>query len=108
LVNFLLKKNNNSNLNKAEINEIVNLIFTFFHYGLDTQHVIEVRSFGKFSVKIIPAHRQAWNINKGRKLLNNKSQEFFKYIPEIKSVNFKPSITLKNLLNKKGKYKMKI
>jgi len=91
----------NQSYSKSKIEEIINYFIIFFQGALKKGYTLEIRGLGTFSVKTIPAREQAWNINNKKGLLNNNNCEQRKYFPECRSVRFKPSITLRELLNEK-------
>ena len=83
---------------KAEVERILNLFIKEFQLSLATDHVIEIRGIGTFSVKTIPAREQAWKLNKDRLLWENNHPEDRIKFSECISVRFKPSSTLRKII----------
>ncbi|MBR3357083.1 MAG: HU family DNA-binding protein [Solobacterium sp.] len=73
------------NLTKKESNEIIVLIFDLISQSLSEGDTVDIKKFGKFSVKERPA----------RLGINPKTLEKIQ-IPDRKVLVFKPSSTLKN------------
>jgi len=101
IVSYIYDNNKWSLTSKTDIERIINLFIDFFKNTLVFDFTIELRGLGIFSVKTIPAREQAWNINKNRILLNNSHKEPRIKFPESKSVRFKPSVTLRKIINEK-------
>jgi len=86
-------------INKSELLEIMRLFIIYFQQALRNGYDVDLRGMGIFSIKKIPAREQAWNVNKGRRLFNNKHKEARIKFPPTNSVRYKPSITLRKILN---------
>ena len=78
-------------LNHSQIRTIVDIIFDTIAESLVKHKPVELRDFGRFSVKIIKAKYNA---------RNPKTAEII-YVPEKKKVSFKMSKHLKQEINKK-------
>ena len=78
-------------LNRSHINDVINIFFDTITGSLINHKPVELRDFGRFSIKTIKAK------NNGR---NPKTSEII-YIPEKKKVSFKMSKHLKQEINKK-------
>ncbi len=89
LIKQLHKKN--STLSRSQIEAIVDIIFNTVTSSLIKHKPVELRNFGRFSVKIIKAKYNA---------RNPKTSEII-YVPERKKVSFKMSKHLKQETNKK-------
>ena len=89
LIKQLHKKN--STLSRSQIEAIVDIIFNTVTSSLIKHKPVELRNFGRFSVKIIKAKYNA---------RNPKTSEII-YVPERKKVSFKMSKHLKQEINKK-------
>jgi nucleoid DNA-binding protein len=92
----------NDNVSEFKKSEILNFLHSFIFYfqqALKNGYVVELRGIGIFSIKKIPARKQKWNVNKGRRLINNKHQDLIIFFPATNSVRFKPSINLRKLIN---------
>ena len=79
-------------LNRSHINTIVNIFFDTIADSLIMQKPVELRDFGRFSVKTIKAKHNA---------RNPRTSEII-YVPEKKKVSFKMSKHLKQEINKKN------
>ena len=91
LIKQLHKKN--STLSRSQIEAIVDIIFNTVTSSLIKHKPVELRNFGRFSVKIIKAKYNA---------RNPKTSEII-YVPERKKVSFKMSKHLKQEANKDAK-----
>jgi nucleoid DNA-binding protein len=78
-------------LNRSHIDVIVNIFFDMITDSLINQKPVELRDFGRFSVKTIKAKYNA---------RNPRTSEII-YIPEKEKVSFKMSKHLKQEINKK-------
>ena len=78
-------------LNRTQIKDIVDIMFDTIANSLAKSNSVELRDFGRFSVKIIKAKYNA---------RNPKTNEII-YVPEKKKVSFKMSKHLKQEINKK-------
>ena len=83
-------KRKNPELNKKEIEEIINIFCETIENGLKQGRKIELRGFGTFFTKKIKEKYNARNPN---------TKELI-YVPKKNKVRFKPSRKLKNLINK--------
>jgi nucleoid DNA-binding protein len=93
IVRYIFDNNKWSSTSKADIERTINLFIDFFQIELACDCTIELRGLGTFSIKTIKERERVW------KLKYDKCEQL-KFIPERKSVRFKPSITLRKLLNK--------
>ena len=80
-------------LNRSQIEAVVNIMFDTITDSLAKHKPVELRDFGRFSVKTIKA-----KYNEKKK----KTSEII-YVPEKKKVSFKMSKHLKQEINKKEK-----
>ena len=80
----------NPKLTISQIESIVNTIFESIFKSLQNNRAVELRNFGRFSVKTIKAKNNA---------RNPKSGEII-YVPKKKKVSFKMSKHLKEEINK--------
>ena len=80
----------NPQLTNSQIETIVNTIFESIFESLQNSRAVELRNFGRFSVKTIKAKNNA---------RNPKSGEII-YVPKKKKVSFKMSKHLKGEINK--------
>ena len=78
------------NLNRSQIKIIVDIMFDTITDSLAKHKPVELRDFGRFSVKIIKAKYNARNPKTGEII----------YVPEKKKVSFKMSKHLKQEINK--------
>ena len=78
-------------LNRSHIEAIVDIMFYTIAYSLAEHKPVELRNFGRFSVKTIKAKYNARNPKTGEII----------YVPEKKKVSFKMSKHLKLKINKK-------
>ena len=78
-------------LNRSQIEAVVNIMFDTLVDSLAKHKSVELRDFGRFSVKTIKAKYNA---------RNPKTSEII-YVPEKKKVSFKMSKHLKQEINKK-------
>lgn len=83
-------KKQHQNLSNSQIEIVVNTIFDSISYKLAKNTAVELRGFGRFSVKRIKAKYNARNPKTGEEI----------YIPEKKKISFKMSKNLKEVLNK--------
>jgi|TARA_B110000902_G_scaffold224657_1_gene262252 integration host factor subunit beta len=81
------------NLNRSQIKIIVGIMFDTITDSLAKHKPVELRDFGRFSVKIIKAKYNARNPKTGEII----------YVPEKKKVSFKMSKHLKQNINKEKK-----
>tara|TARA_B100001093_G_C26566709_1_gene901125 strand:- start:105 stop:389 length:285 start_codon:yes stop_codon:yes gene_type:complete len=89
LIKKLQKKH--PHLKSSNINLILSLIFDTISSNLTTQKSVELRAFGRWSVKTIKAKYNARNPKTGEII----------YVPEKKKISFKMSKRLKDEINKK-------
>ena len=80
-------------LNRTHIDNIVNIFFDTITDSLIQHKPVELRNFGRFSVKIIKEKKNA---------RNPRTQEII-YVPEKKKISFNMSKHLKKEINKKEK-----
>ena len=80
-------------LNRSRIDAIVNIFFDTLVESLAKHKPVELRDFGRFSIKIIKAKYNARNPKTGEII----------YVPEKKKVSFKMSKHLKQEINKDTK-----
>ena len=78
-------------LNRSQIVAIFDIMFNTISESLIEEKPVELRDFGRFSVKIIGAKYNARNPKTGEII----------YVPERKKVSFKMSKHLKQKINKK-------
>ena len=78
-------------LNRSQIQVIVDIMFDTIKVSLLKNKPVELRDFGRFSIKIIKAKYNARNPKTGEII----------YVPERKKVYFKMSKHLKQEINKK-------
>jgi len=78
-------------LNRSQIQATVDTMFDTITESLVTNKPVELRDFGRFSIKKIKAKYNARNPKTGEII----------YIPEKKKVSFKMSKHLKQKINKK-------
>jgi integration host factor subunit beta len=78
-------------LNRSLIKTIVNIMFDTITNSLIINNPVELRDFGRFSIKNIKANYNARNPKTGEII----------YIPAKKKVSFKMSKHLKDEINKK-------
>ncbi len=77
------------NLNNSQIAEIVDTIFSSISKSLIKNKAVEIRNFGRYSIKKIKAKHSA---------RNPKTNEII-YVPERKKISFKMSKYLKEKVN---------
>ena len=80
-------------LNRSQIQAIVDIMFDSISDSLAKHKPVELRAFGRFSIKTIKAKYNARNPKTGEII----------YVPEKKKVSFKMSKHLKQEINKKIK-----
>jgi integration host factor subunit beta len=80
-------------LNRSQIQAIVDIMFDSISDSLAKHKPVELRDFGRFSIKTIKAKYNARNPKTGEII----------YVPEKKKVSFKMSKHLKQEINKKIK-----
>ena len=78
------------NLNLSNIQDIVDIMFKTISDSLIKHKPVELRDFGRFSIKTIKAKYNARNPKTGEII----------YVPEKKKVSFKMSKHLKQEINK--------
>jgi integration host factor subunit beta len=78
-------------LNRSQIESIFNIMFNTIADSLHEDKPVELRNFGRFSIKTIKAKYNARNPKTGEII----------YVPEKKKVSFKMSKHLKQEINKK-------
>jgi|TARA_B110000211_G_scaffold207677_1_gene243705 nucleoid DNA-binding protein len=78
-------------LNRSQIEVIVDIMFETIADSLTKHKPVELRNFGRFSVKTIKAKYNARNPKTGEII----------YVPEKKKVSFKQAKYLKDQINKK-------
>ena len=78
-------------LNRPQIQTIVDILFDIIASSLAKHKPVELRDFGRFSVKTIKAKYNARNPKTGEII----------YVPEKKKVSFRMSKHLKQQINKK-------
>ena len=78
-------------LNRSQIHAIVDIMFDTITNSLVKHKPVELRNFGRFSVKTTKAKYSARNPKTGEII----------YVPEKKKVSFKMSKHLKQEINKK-------
>ncbi len=79
------------NLNRSQIQNIVDIMFNTITESLIKHRPVELREFGRFSIKVLKAKYNARNPKTGEII----------YVPEKKKVSFKMSKHLKQEINKK-------
>ena len=80
-------------LNRSQIQVIVDIMFDTIKESLIKNKSVELRDFGRFSIKTINARYNARNPRTGETI----------YVPEKKKVSFKMSKHLKQQVNKEIK-----
>ena len=80
-------------LNRSQVEAVVNTFFETILKNLEEDRPVELRDFGRFSIKTINARYNARNPRTGETI----------YVPEKKKVSFKMSKHLKQEINKKLK-----
>ena len=83
-------KNKHPNLSKTQINNIIEITLDYISKSLIKNQAIEIRSFGRFSTKLIKANPNARNPRTNQII----------YVPEKKKISFKMSKHLKEEINK--------
>ncbi len=78
-------------LNRSHVDDIVNIFFDTIANSLIAYKPVELRDFGRFSVKTIKAKYNARNPKTGEII----------YVPEKKKISFKQAKHLKQEINKK-------
>ena len=91
IIKQLYKKH--PDLNHSQIQTIVDIMFNTIKYSLIKNKSVELRGFGRFSIKNIKAKYNARNPKTGEML----------YVPQKKKVSFKMSKHLKQVVNKTKK-----
>lgn len=81
----------NPALNLSQIKIVVDIMFDTVADSLISHKPVELRDFGRFSIKTIKAKLNARNPKTGEVI----------YIPERKKISFKMSKNLKQKINKK-------
>ena len=89
IINQLKKKH--PNLKRVQVAELTKLIFSNIIESLINLRSIEIRNFGRYSIKSLKQRHNARNPKTNQKI----------YIPEIKKISFKMSNRLKKEINKK-------
>ena len=79
------------NLKSSQVSTIIDIIFSAISDNLINQKSIELRSFGRWSVRNIKAKHNARNPKTGEII----------YVPEKKKISFKMSKKLKEKINQK-------
>ena len=87
LIRELKKKH--SNLKSSQISDIIDTIFSSIEESLIKNQPIEIRNFGRLSIKEVKEKHNARNPKTGEII----------YVPEKKKVSFKISKYLKALIN---------
>ncbi|MDC0426864.1 integration host factor subunit beta [Pelagibacteraceae bacterium] len=82
-----------SALNRSQIQDIIDVMFDTITESLIKHKPVELRDFGRFSIKKIKAKYNARNPRTGEII----------YVPEKKKVSFKMSKHLKLIINKQTK-----
>ena len=88
IIRILKKKN--KNLNHSQISDLVDAIFNEISKSLIMNKAVELRNFGRYSIKTIKAKYNA---------RNPRTNEVI-YVPEKKKISFKMSKHLKEEINK--------
>ena len=83
-------KNKNPNINKRDLEKILELFLQEIIDSLLNNKSIEIRSFGTFFVKEINEKKQARNPKTGESI----------YVPKRNKIRFRASKKLKELINK--------
>ncbi len=83
-------KEKHPNLKKSQIEGILNVIFNTISKNLINNRPVELRNFGRYSIKTTKAKYNA---------RNPKTNEII-YVPEKKKISFKMSKHLKEEINK--------
>ncbi len=83
-------KNKNPNINKRDLEKILELFLQEIIDSLLNNKSIEIRSFGTFFVKEINEKKQARNPKTGENI----------YVPKRNKIRFRASKKLKELINK--------
>ena len=78
-------------LKRSQIEAIFDIVFTSMSDALAKEQSVELRDFGRFSIKSVKAKYNARNPKTGEII----------YVPEKKKVSFKMSKHLKQEINKK-------
>ena len=78
------------NLNRSQIQNIVDIMFNTITESLIKHRPVELREFGRFSIKVLKAKYNARNPKTGEAI----------FVPEKKKVSFKMSKHLKQETNK--------
>ena len=78
-------------LNRSQVQTVIDILFDAISYSLIKHRPVELRNFGRFSIKTIKPKYNA---------RNPKSGEII-YVPEKKKVSFKMSKHLKQEINNK-------
>ena len=88
IINQLHKKH--PALNRSQLEDVFNIMFDTIADSLAEHKSVELRNFGRFSIKTIKAKYNARNPKTGEII----------YVPEKKKVSFKMSKHLKQEINK--------
>ena len=89
IINQLKKKH--PSLKRVQVAELTKLIFSNIIESLINLRSIEIRNFGRYSIKSLKQRHNARNPKTNQKI----------YIPERKKISFKMSNRLKKEINKK-------
>jgi len=98
IIKCMLENSDWSSLSEAEIERTINNFIFFVRILVAYGFIVDIRGLGVFSPKTIPECEQAWNINKGRLLLNNNHKGARIKFPARKTVSFKPSQTFRKII----------
>ena len=85
-------------LKRSQIEAIFDIVFTSMSDALAKEQSVELRDFGRFSIKSVKAKYNARNPKTGEII----------FVPEKKKVSFKMSKHLKQEINKDNKTRKKI
>ncbi len=89
IINQLHKKH--PTLNRSQLEDVFNIMFDTIADSLAEHKSVELRNFGRFSIKTIKAKYNARNPKTGEII----------YVPKKKKISFKMSKHLKQEINKK-------
>ena len=89
IINQLHKKH--PALNRSQLEDVFNIMFDTIADSLAEHKSVELRNFGRFSIKTIKAKYNARNPKTGEII----------YVPKKKKISFKMSKHLKQEINKK-------
>ena len=104
LVKFIHNKlyKDRKSISKVKIDKIIKCQILFFQEMFKNDCVIEIRGFGTFYSRIIKGRVSNWNLNKEH--LSKEPKPYKIFIPDRKTIAFKPSKVIKeNINNKKEK-----